>query len=409
MIALSTTASFLRGLFILIAVGGFCVWAFWRMLKRSQDPLSLLTRCLVTAGLLVAAYFSIDQLAGDGSAAGQIAGVMAGLLFGLVLAFIWVPVVINLVSDFFGSLFTGGTEPPPPEPHYSIADTRVKQGRYHEAIHEIQKELQKFPTDITGHIKLAEIQAQHMCDLPGAQITLERFLAQPGHPPAHVAYALNTLADWHLKIQDVDSARETLERIAALLPGTEQANLVAQRLAHLATKEQLLAAHEHRPMTLRTGIHDLGLRKEPSGIAAPAETPEQQAQRLVHHLEQHPLDNEAREQLAHLYADHYQRLDLAVSQLEELITAPHQAGKEVARWLNTVADLQLKNGADYETVRATLQRIIDQFQGLAAAELAHQRLEHLRLEFKGKQQAQVVQMGSYEKDLGLKRKTPPST
>ena len=59
-----------------------------------------------------------------------------------------------------------------------------------------------------------------------------------------------------------------------------------------------------------------------------------------------------------------------------------------------------------EAVRATLERIIEKFPGLAAAELARQRLEHLRLEFKGKEQAQVVHLGTYEKDLGLKRKPP---
>ena len=115
---------------------------------------------------------------------------------------------------------------------------------------------------------------------------------------------------------------------------------------------------------------------------------------------------QAREQLAHLYVDYYQRLDLAIAQLEQLIQAPHQPGKEVARWLNSIADLQLKHGADYETVRATLQRIIDRFQGLAGAELAHQRLEHLRLEFKAQQQSHVVQLGTYEKDLGLKGRPP---
>ena len=406
MIALSQTGSFLRGLFILVVIAGFCAWAFWRMLKRSRDPVSLLTRCVLTAGLLIAAYFSIDQLAGDGTAGGQIAGVMVGLVFGLLLAFVWVPVVIGVVSDLFGNLFTGGTEPPPPEPHYSIADTRVKQGRYREAIYEIQRELEKFPDDIIGHIKLAEIQAQHLGDLQAAQVTLERFLHQPGRPAAHLAYALNTLADWQLKVQDVDAARASLERITLLLPDTEQANQAAQRLAHLATKEQLLAAHEHRPLPLRPGLTDVGLRQEASGVAPAAETQEAQAQRLVQHLEQHPLDNEAREQLAHLYADYYQRPDLAIAQLEQLIQAPHQPGKEVARWLNSMADLQLKHGADYETVRATLQRIIDRFQGLAGAELAHQRLEHLRLEFKGKQQSHVVQLGTYEKDLGLKGRLP---
>ena len=54
---------------------------------------------------------------------------------------------------------------------------------------------------------------------------------------------------------------------------------------------------------------------------------------------------------------------------------------------------------------ATLQRIVDQFPGLAVAQVAQQRIEILRLELKGKEKSQVVKLGSYEKDIGLKN--PP--
>jgi outer membrane protein assembly factor BamD (BamD/ComL family) len=406
MLALSQAGDFIRGLGILLSVVVFLLWLCWLMLKRSRDPQPLLVRFLITPLILGSGYWFIKKLAGGGDAIGQIAGVLAGAVFGLILAVIWVPVIASGVSEWIGSLFTGGSEPPPPEPHYSVAETRIKQGRYREAIYEIQNELEKFPTDVTGHMKLAEVQAKYLDDLPAAQTTLERFINQPGHPPAHIAYALNAIADWQLKLHDVDAARATLERLAALLPNTEQANLAAQRLAHLASKEQLLASHEHRPMTLRPGRTDVGLEKNAAPLSPIQETPADEAQRLAHHLEQHPLDNEARERLANLYASHYQRLDLALAQLEELINAPNQPGKEVARWLNTAADLQLQHGADYDAVRATLERIIEKFPGLAASELARQRLEHLRLEFKGKEQARVVHLGAYEKDLGLKRKPP---
>ena len=96
---------------------------------------------------------------------------------------------------------------------------------------------------------------------------------------------------------------------------------------------------------------------------------------------------------------------MAIDQLEQLVAAPNQPGKEVARWLNVMADLQIKHGADYDTIRATLQRVIDRSPELAAAQLAQQRIELLRLELKGKEKSQVVKLGSYEKDIGLK--SPP--
>jgi hypothetical protein len=91
-----------------------------------------------------------------------------------------------------------------------------------------------------------------------------------------------------------------------------------------------------------------------------------------------------------------------VEQFEMLSQMPNQTPRDVARWVNRVADLQVRLGLEYEVIRATLQRIIDSFPGLAPAELAQQRMEILRLELKGKQKSQVVQLGSYEKDLGLK-------
>jgi hypothetical protein len=100
----------------------------------------------------------------------------------------------------------------------------------------------------------------------------------------------------------------------------------------------------------------------------------------VKHLEQHPLDTEARENLAIIYADHYRRLDLATDQLEQLIQGPNQPAKLITHWLNLLADLQIRGGAAYETVRDTLQRIVDRAPNLAAAELARHRLALLKLE-----------------------------
>jgi len=312
-------------------------------------------------------------------------------------------VIIDKVSGWFGSLWTGGSEPPPPEPFYSVADARVKRGQYREAIYEIQQQLAKFPTDVTGHMKLAEIQAVHLADLPAASLTIERLLGQPGHTPPHIAYALNTLSDWHLKIHDTEAARACLERILQLLPDTEQATVAEQRLAHMASNAALLAAHERSPIHLPERPKDLGLTQAAPPLPSKQPTPEEAARQLVQHLEQYPHDNEAREKLALLYAEHYQRVDLAITQLEELVAAPNQPGKEVARWLNLIADLQVKYGLGFEAAQATLQRIIERFAGLGAAEVAQQRLERLRLEFKGQQQGQVIKLGSYEKDLGLKQ------
>ena len=57
--------------------------------------------------------------------------------------------------------------------------------------------------------------------------------------------------------------------------------------------------------------------------------PGEAAAAYVRHLEQHPLDMEAREKLAVLYAGHFKRLDLAASELEQMIAQPNQPPKLV--------------------------------------------------------------------------------
>lgn len=397
------------GMFVLLAFICLVGWILWRSLKNSYDPARLLFRWIGTLVVVVGGYFFIDWIIGpQGDAMNKIVGLMAALVLALVLAVFWAPPIVEMVSNWIGSLFTGGSAPPPPQPYYSVAETKRKQHKFREAIYEVQKQLDRFPTDVTGQMMLASIQAENLDELPAAQITIERLCNQPGHSAPQIANAFNALADWHLKLQDTDAARATLEQIIARFPDTEQAQLAAQRIAHLASRETLLAAHEHKPIELRQGARDLGLMMDSSTLGKVEQDPAEVAGHLVKHLEQHPLDNEAREKLAMIYAEHYQRLDLAADQLEQLITAPTQSGKEVARWLNVLADLQLKDGADYDTIRQTLQRVIDLFPELAAAQLAQQRIERLRLELKGKEKGQVVKLGSYEKDLGLKGARPPS-
>jgi hypothetical protein len=138
-------------------------------------------------------------------------------------------------------------------------------------------------------------------------------------------------------------------------------------------------------------------------VLAPHDRKAELAGEYVKQLEQHPQDTEAREKLALIYADHYGRLDLALDQLEQMIQQPNQPGRLVVHWLNVMADVQIRSGADYETVKQTLERIIERQPNLAAAEIARNRIALLKLELKAKQQKETVKMGTYEQNIGLKQ------
>ena len=126
----------------------------------------------------------------------------------------------------------------------------------------------------------------------------------------------------------------------------------------------------------------------------------------VKHLEQHPNDMEVRGKLAAIYARDFQRLDLATLELEHLINEPRHSAKQIAGWLNQLADYQVELGADLATVTATLQKIVDEFPETPVAEIAQRRLARISLEFQGKKETPGVKLGVYEQNIGLKYGAP---
>lgn len=399
------------GLMIILGIAG---WIRRRRLKRGEDSEKIVPKLLfsvaLVAGLIFLVRFLSQHLTGNLAADFGMSLLMMCCLVagGIVLSILWTPQISGFLSRPLTGLFDGGNEPPESKPGYSIAITKRKQGKPLEAIMEIRKQLARFPNDMEGVMVLAAIQAEDMNDLPSAEITLNHLCGQRGMPPKQVAAALNQLADWQLKLaQDPDSARAALEKIIQRFPDTELAQMAAQRIAHLAgTGKMLLAPHDRQPLAVPEGAKSIGLLATLEHLR-PAETdPEQLAAACVKHLEKHPLDTEVREQLAILYADHYQRLDLATGELEQLIAATNQPVKQVAHWLNLLADLQIRHGADHVTVRRTLERIVERFPAWAVAEMARSRLNRLQIELKGQAQRQTIKLGVYEQNLGLKHGRP---
>lgn len=402
---------YLLGLIPLVLLGVGLGWVMWRALKKSPDPVRLIFKWILTAaGLvgLVAVAVYIHGILGKGwNPGGAIFGVLCLAVLGLFFALIWTPALVELAARPFGNLFDGGNVEPDPEAHYSRAMARRRRADFTGALADIRQQLEKFPTDFTGQMLRAEILAENLNDLPAAAITIQRMLQQPGHTPRNIAHALNSLADWELKYhQDPEAARVNLEQITALLPDTEQAVLAQQRLSHLPSRAYLLESHDRPQLRVTKGIENVGLLSSSRHLAAPPEDPAAQTSALVTQLEAHPQDAEAREQLAILYARHYQRLDLATDQLEQLINQPNQPARAVIRWLNLLADLQVRGNAPGVMIQDTLRRIIERFPNHAAAELARNRLDLMALELKAKAAPRTVRLGTYESNLGLKHGRP---
>lgn len=396
---------------LLVAGGPISVWLAIRMIRQSEDQRRLFFQLGWTALTVMVILALCRYLKGkiDGGVDYGMALISGGAIagMGIAMAAIWRRNIAEWIAKPFGSIYDGGGQEVDRQPLYSIAEARRKRGYYDEAILEIRNQLARFPEDFKGQMMIAEIQAENLNDMRGAQLTVQRLCAQRGHAPRSIAFALNSLADWYLKYeQDRDAARQALERIGELFPDTDLSAMAAQRIAHLADLEHLLAHYDPKKVVLKPSVANMGLLPVDQQLKAPQEDPDREIAAYVRHLEQHPLDSEAREKLAILYADHHGRLDLAADQLEQLISHSGQPGKRVVHWLNLLADLQVRHGAGHDTVAGTIKRIIELYPGSPAARLAGVRLDHLKLELKGQTKGSTVKLGQYEQDIGLKRGLP---
>lgn len=378
---------------IILAIVG---WVGWRALKNTEDD-RLISKWIITAVALPAAVWMMISTH-------PIFGVPFAACCGILLGVIWAPNVAGIFSQPLTSLFDGGNTEVEPAPLYSIAEARRKQGRYAEAVAEVEKQLARFPNDFQGWLLLAQIHAEDLKKLDAAQQAIETFLNQDGHASKNLAHALNRLADWQMKFgESKETIRQTFERIRERFPNTDMAAVAAQRIAHLCNPESQSQVREVRRIAVPHLEENVGLLANFKGIQAPQVEPEEAAAKLVKHLADFPLDYEAREQLALHYAQDYQRMDLAADQLEQLIGHPHQPAKQIIHWLHLLADWQIRFAQDAPAARGALERIVARFPDHAAAQMARSRMRTLNLELRGQQKGQVVKLGAYEQNLGLKK------
>jgi len=380
---------------------GTILWLSYRALQNSENRIGLMVRWIITLVVCIGGFRFALNLGPYGP--------FVIVFIGVVFSVMWTPAISEWVSRPLTGIFDGGSEPQDPKPLYSTAIAKRQRGNYLEAVLAIREQLDKFPTDFEGISMLARIQAEDMKDLLSAEMTFNRFCADPKAPPKQFAAAMTQLADWHLQVaQDSESARQALERIVAKFPDSDLALAAQQRISHLGGVEKvLLAKHDNQNVALPAGVQNIGLLETSEFLKPTEEDPAQAAARYVRHLATHPQDTEVREKLAIVYADHYHRLDLAVGELAQMINTPNQPPKRVAHWLTVLANLQIRHGADYDTVRQTLEKIVTAFPDLPLAQSARLRIAHLKLELKGVEtEGPAKKIGEYEQNIGLKYGSP---
>jgi hypothetical protein len=306
-----------------------------------------------------------------------------GLLYSLGIAMFYVILWGGEVAEMLSNMFTSGMESGgkiDKKARLSKVEGLRKQGRYEEALDEAHAQLKKFKHDFDCYMLIASIQAEDMDQLPVAASLLEGVVARKRKvSKQQMIYALNTLADWHLKYgKDPDAAVECLEQVVEKAYGSKAAISAEQRIAKMVDRETLEASDQPKGKVLPEYERDIGLKGGTVQIKRAQLDPEEQAEQFIAQLNEHPNDWDTREQLALIYLEHYQNLACAIDELEKLIGARGATKDDCCRWLHMMADWQSRVARDPDAARLTLDRIIRRYPGTSHAQQADNAQQYLR-------------------------------
>lgn len=131
-------------------------------------------------------------------------------------------------------------------PQYSIAEARVAQGRYHEAIAEFRRVIEQHPSEPYPHLRIAELLHDKLNDSDTA-ITELHIALQKTQTDDAFALLANRLADWLLQHRrDIHGAQAVLQEICTRYPNTRHARAARERLARMAVAAGIRSDHPSR-------------------------------------------------------------------------------------------------------------------------------------------------------------------
>ena len=269
-------------------------------------------------------------------------------------------------------------------PIYSRAIAAIQFDKYAEAEQAVIQELESHEDDFDGWMLLAELYAIHFNDLPGARQLVRETLEHPATTPSQFAVACHRLAGWQLKLaQDPEAARASLEEICRRHPGSHLDRMARLRINQLpATREEWIA----RQGVKKIRLPSLRAPTGDAGAAPLAQMSRQQAfargQQCVERLQINPDDAASREELARLWAEELDQVEMAAEQLELLLKMPGTAPDKAAEWLGLMASWHLKFPPNQPAARAALERLIRLYPQAPQALAAQWRLDLMNAEAK---------------------------
>ena len=165
-------------------------------------------------------------------------------LYGIVLFLLFGFSVIERVANQFTNFYMPSDSDIQIHPEYSVAEARVKKGKYPEAIDEYRKVIEQHPDDIYPHLRIADLALQHLNDVKLAELELMSAFAK-GTGKDTAALAAGRLADlYQHTLHDAARALAVMKQLREKIPDTKQVKLAEERIAVL---ERLVRGEELPP------------------------------------------------------------------------------------------------------------------------------------------------------------------
>jgi tetratricopeptide (TPR) repeat protein len=157
--------------------------------------------------------------------------VVIGVMWALILG----TAIGSRLGELAGRLWLPSDSSFRVRPEYSIAEARVKQGRYEEAIEAFRRDIEKFPKEVTPHMRIAEILIEHLHDPVNAVVELKAALPK-ARDVETFALVTHRLADIYAQqLGDSAAAVDCLNEIQRRFPKSRRARAAlerAERLGH---------------------------------------------------------------------------------------------------------------------------------------------------------------------------------
>ena len=164
-----------------------------------------------------------------------------GAFYGLILFLLFGFPLLQRAGDTASRLFVPDDAHFRIVPEYSVAEARVKEGKYQEAVDEYRKVIAEYPDDVYLHVRIADLAVTHLKDTKLAELELLSAVAKAQGEDT-TAIVAGRLADlYQFTLQQPQRALEVMEQLCAKLPGSKAAVLAEERIR---TLRELVAGRE---------------------------------------------------------------------------------------------------------------------------------------------------------------------